>query len=145
MAATQPNNFIYTVRPRYPGLARLALAGGWLLVIGLLDVFYAISVIAGSEVFITTASWLVGDARPWGWLMLAVGLIQCAGGVGVWLGRRWALWVGALSICVHALGQVLVFSEYPAVAIALLLLDASVLFALFTTIGDRRPSLAGTA
>jgi hypothetical protein len=26
--------------------------------------FYAISVLVGSTIFITTASWLVGDARP---------------------------------------------------------------------------------
>lgn len=34
--------------------------------LGLLNLFFAIAVIAGSDMFITEAEWLVGDARPWG-------------------------------------------------------------------------------
>ena len=76
---TQPNNFLYTPRPDLTGIGVLLFAASWLLVIGLLNLFYAISVIAGSGIFITTAGWLVGDARPWGWLMLIVAL-RAAGG-----------------------------------------------------------------
>jgi hypothetical protein len=75
-AIANPNNFKYTARPQLPVVGEALFASGWLLTIGLLNLFYAISVLAGSHIFITTASWLVGDARPEGWLMLAVALIQ---------------------------------------------------------------------
>ena len=71
-AAANPNNFEYVARPRLPVVGEAVFASGWLLTIGLLNLFYAISVLAGSHIFITTASWLVGDTRPEGWLMLVV-------------------------------------------------------------------------
>ena len=77
------------------------MASGWLLTIGLLNLFYAISVLAGSHIFITTASWLVGDTRPEGWLMLVVALIQLAAAPGVLLGKLGALAVGMLSVAGH--------------------------------------------
>ena len=58
-ATTNPNNFKYTARPRLPVVGEALLASGWLLAIGVLNLFYAISVIAGSTIFITTASWLL--------------------------------------------------------------------------------------
>jgi uncharacterized membrane protein len=113
VGVAEPNNFLYTAPPRFPGVARLVFAGSWLLVIGLLNVFYAISVIAGSDIFITTAAWLVGDARPWGWLMLLIGLVQLAGAPAVWLGRRWGLWVAVASVCGHVAAQIMFFSAPP--------------------------------
>ena len=95
---TEPNNFLYTPRPDLTGIGVLLFAATWLLVIGLLNLFYAISVIAGSEIFITTAGWLVGDARPWGWLMLIIALVQLVAAGGIFAGRRWALWIAVLSV-----------------------------------------------
>jgi hypothetical protein len=131
-ANAQPNNFKYTDRPRFSGLGRVVLAGSWLLAIGLLNAFYAISVIAGSEIFITTASWLVGDARPWGWLMLLVGLAQLAAAPAVWAGRSWAFWIAVASVCGHVAAGLMFLSDSAPIAIALLLLDAAVLVSLVT-------------
>jgi hypothetical protein len=136
---SNPNNFQYTARERFPGVGRLIFACSWLLTIGLLNLFYAISVIAGSEIFITTASWLVGDARPWGWLMLLVGLTQIAAAPAVWTGRRWGFWVAVASICGHVAAQIMFIPESALIAITLLLLDAVVLFSLWTTVGEQRP------
>lgn len=61
---SDPTNFKYTARPRLSGVGRLIFAGSWLLAISLLDIFYAISVIAGSKIFITTAAWLVATPVP---------------------------------------------------------------------------------
>ena len=90
-ATANPNNFEYVARPRLPVVGEAIIASGWLLTIALLNLFYAISVLAGSHIFITTASWLVGDTRPEGWLMLIVALIQLAAAPGVLLGKLGAL------------------------------------------------------
>ncbi len=122
-----PNNYKYTARTRLPSVGPLVFAGSWLAVIGLLNVFYAISVIAGSEIFITTAAWLLGDARPWGWLMLLVGLTQLAAAPAVWLRRQPGLLIGIASVLGHIAAAIMFFSDEAAIAIALLLLDAAVL------------------
>jgi hypothetical protein len=137
-ATANPNNFKYTARPRLPVVGEALFASGWLLTIGLLNLFYAISVIADSHIFITTASWLVGDARPWGWLMLAVGLIQLVAAPGVLLGRWWALWVGLLSLAGHLAALIMFFPDEPGIAIALLLLDAIVLACLLVLMRSPR-------
>lgn len=132
------NNFKYTARPRLPVVGEALFASGWLLTIGLLNLFYAISVIADSTIFITTASWLVGDARPWGWLMLAVALIQLAAAPGVLLGRLGALWIGLLSVVGHVVAAIMFFPDSPWVAIVLLAVDATVFLCLLSVARNAR-------
>ena len=141
-STANPNNFKYSARPRLPVVGEAVFASGWLLTIGLLNLFYAISVIADSTIFITTASWLVGDARPWGWLMLAVALIQLAAAPGVLLGRLVALWVGLISVLGHLVAVIMFFPDSPWVAIALLLVDAAVFACLLSIARNARLATA---
>jgi hypothetical protein len=137
-AAANPNNFQYVARPRLPVVAEAVFASGWLLTIGLLNLFYAISVLAGSHIFITTASWLVGDARPEGWLMLVVSLIQLAAAPGVLLGRLGAVSVGLLSAVGHVVALIMFFADAPGFAIALLALDLIVALCLVALVRSGR-------
>ena len=137
---TQPNNFLYTPRPDLTGIGVLLFAATWLLVIGLLNLFYAISVIAGSEIFITTAGWLVGDARPWGWLMLIVALVQLVAAGGIFAGRRWALWIAVLSVFGHIAAAIMFLSDSTLLGILLLGLDVTVLGSLAILMEERATS-----
>ena len=133
----EPNNFRYVERPRFPGVgARLAVAG-WLGLIGVLNLFYAIAVLAGSDIFITTASWLVGDARPWGWLMLIVSLVQLAAAPAVAFGRKPAILIGVLSAIAHIAAAVMfMFSDSIALGVILIVIDVSVLGAAAMALED---------
>jgi len=137
-ATTNPNNFEYVARPRLPVVGEVLVASGWVFAIGVLNLFYAISVIADSTIFITTASWLVGDARPWGWLMLVVGLVQMMAALGVLMGRSWALWVGLLSVTGHIAAAIMFFGDEPGIAIALLAFDATVFLCLVSVVRAAR-------
>ncbi len=132
----QKNNFEYTAKPDLNAIGVLMFAATWMLVIGLLDLFYAIAVIAGSDIFITTAGWLVGDARPWGWLMLVVALVQLVASVGVLAGRRWAMWIAVASAVAHVAAAVMFLSDSTLVAILLLCVDVGVLGSLAILIED---------
>jgi hypothetical protein len=67
-----PNNFKYHRRPDVAGIGALLFAGSMVLLLGLLNIFYAISVIAGSEIFIIVVDVMVihalaaygGGGRP---------------------------------------------------------------------------------
>jgi hypothetical protein len=139
VARAQPNNFKYTQPPRPPEVGPLVFAGAWLLIISLLNIFYAISVIAGSKIFITEAAWLVGDARPWGGLMLVVGLIQLGAVMAVFRGMRFGLWVAVLSVCANIAAQVMFLSDFAAVAIVLLGVDAIILGCLIAMLREPNP------
>ena len=139
-STTQPNNFLYTPRPDLTGIGVLLFAASWLLVIGLLNLFYAISVIAGSGIFITTAGWLVGDARPWGWLMLIVALLQLVAAGGIFAGRRWALSIAVLSVFGHIAAAIMFLSDSTLLGILLLGLDVTVLGSLAILMEERATS-----
>lgn len=138
--AAHRDNFKYRPRPRLPAYAPLLLPGAWLLVIGLLNLFYAIAVLADSHIFITTASWLVGDTRPEGWLMLLVALAQLIAAPGVFTGKLWAIWVAIISVAVHMVAAIMFAQDNLGIAIALLLLDAFVLISLLVGGFGRRPA-----
>jgi hypothetical protein len=133
-------NFQYRARPELPAYVPLLLPGTWLLVIGLLNLFYAISVLADSHIFITTASWLVGDTRPEGWLMLIVALVQLAAAPGVWMGRLWAIALGLVSVAAHMVAAIMFTQDSPGIAIALLALDAIVFVSLLAGASGPRPA-----
>ena len=139
-ATAEPNNFQYTPHQDLTGVGVLFFAATWLLVIGLLNLFYAISVIAGSGIFITTAGWLVGDARPWGWLMLIVGLVQLVAAGGILAGRRWALWIAVLSVFAHIAAAIMFLSDSTLLGILLLGLDVTVLGSLAILMEERATS-----
>lgn len=141
-AAANPNNFEYVARPQLPVVGEAIFASGWLLTIGLLNLFYAISVLAGSHIFITTASWLVGDTRPEGWLMLVVALIQMAAAPGVLLGRLGAVSVGLLSVVGHLVALIMFFPDAPGIAVALLALDLIVALCLLALVRSTRSAPA---
>jgi hypothetical protein len=141
-ATANPNNFKYVARPRLPVVSEALIASGWLLTIGLLNLFYAIAVLAGSHIFITTASWLVGNTRPEGWLMLIVALIQLIAAPGVLMGRLWALWVGLISVLGHVVAAIMFFPDEPGIAIALLIADAIVFLCLLILVRATRVAIA---
>ena len=127
MTTAQPSNFVYTRKPDLTRVGVLLLAASWMAVIGLLNLFYAISVIAGSTIFITKAAWLVGDAHPWGGLMLVVSLVQLTAAGGILFGKRWAIWIGVVSVLANMVVQLMFISDAAAPAILILGLDAMVL------------------
>lgn len=130
-----PTNFKYTPKVPViePGL--VVFAASWLLALGLLDVFYAITVIAGADIFIKESAWLVGDVEPWGWLMLIIGLIQLAAVPSILRGTGWGHWVGIASALGNMVAQMMFLSDSALVAILLLILDVMVIHALLVTRG----------
>ena len=124
------SNFRYRSSPDIMGIGLLVFAGSMVGLLGLLNLFYAISVIAGSHIFITHAAWLFGHATPSGWIILVVALIQLSAPLSIWLGGRYGQVVGILSAAGNIAAQVAFFSDVPAVAVIIILIDVGVIHAL---------------
>jgi hypothetical protein len=123
-------NFRYRSQPDIMGVGLLLFAGSMVGLLGLLNLFYEISVLAGSHIFITHAAWLIGHATPAGWIILIVALIQLSAPVSIWLGGRYGQVVGILSAVSNIAAQVAFFSDVPAVAVIIILIDIGVIHAL---------------
>jgi hypothetical protein len=123
-------NFRYRSSPDVLGVGLLLFAGSMVGLLGLLNLFYAISVIAGSHIFITHAAWLIGHATPAGWIILIVSLVQLTAAPSILLGGRYGQVVGLLSAISNILAQIAFFSDVPAVAVIIILIDIGVIHAL---------------
>jgi hypothetical protein len=125
----EPNNFRYVQhRPSFPGLGSRLLVAGWLGLIGVLNLFYAIAVLANSDIFITTASWLVGSGEPWGWLMLIVALVQLASAPAVAFGKKGAIVIAVLSAIAHIVfASMFLADDSVPLGIILIFIDVNVL------------------
>jgi hypothetical protein len=123
-------NFRYRSQPDIMGVGLLLFAGSMVGLLGLLNLFYAISVLAGSHIFITHAAWLIGHSTPAGWIILIVALIQLSAPISIWLGGRYGQVVGIVSAASNIAAQVAFFSDVPAVAVIIILIDIGVIHAL---------------
>ena len=123
-------NFRYRSQPDIMGVGLLLFAGSMVGLLGLLNLFYAIAVLAGSQIFITHAAWLIGDAHSAGWIILIVALIQLSAPISIWLGGRYGQVVGIVSAGSNIAAQVAFFSDVPAVAVIIILIDIGVIDAL---------------
>jgi hypothetical protein len=133
----QPTNFKYAPRRRFSAIGWITLAGAVLLVLGMLNVFYGISVLAGSKIFITDAAWLTGHTSPPGWPFLLIGLVQLIAIVPLLRGAEWGRWVGIASVAANMVAQLMFFSDFAAAAVALFGIDALAAYGLVTYGGGR--------
>lgn len=109
-----------------------------MLVISMLTLFYAIAVLADSDIFITTASWLVGETSPEGWLMLIVSIVLLVAAGGVLAGRHWALWIGVIAALVHIAAAIsFLIEDSVLLGILLIGLDVTVLGAFAILMEER--------
>ena len=123
-------NFKYIESPDPTRVGLLIFSGLAILLLGGLNLFYGIAVLAGSDIFITEAAWLVGNVEPWGWLMVIIGLIQIPAGIAIMRGSDWARWVGIASACLNIVSQAMFMSDLPGVAIVLIGVDLTVIYGL---------------
>jgi hypothetical protein len=72
------------------------------------------------------------DVSTWGWFWLIVGATQLLAGVLILRGNEWGRWLGVTIAAISAFITVFVVFVYPLYAIAVLILDTLILYALLT-------------
>jgi hypothetical protein len=117
LTAAQSEERYAVVDEAYDGYERDA---GWLVLagtmLGLAGVFSAIDGIVAlskSSFYVADARYVFGDLRTWGWIVLAVGVVEILASLAV-LGRaQWARWFGIVVASLGALAQFAFMQSYP--------------------------------
>ena len=84
----------------------------------------SISMIAPSGTLVTV------DLNGLGWSLLIGGVVLAAAGAGIFTGHAWARGLGMVLAVLSILGNVLVFTAFPAWSVLVIVLDLVVLYAL---------------
>lgn len=108
----------------------LGLAGGWNVIQGLLAV-------GSSKVYVGEASFVFGDLRTWGWIIMALGIVQCVAAFAVAGGSEAARWFGIGVAFVNAIGQLSFVDAAPWWAATVFALDVLVIYGLAVYGGSR--------
>ena len=101
----------------------LGFAGAW----NLID---AILALANSKVYVGNKTYVFGDLRTWGWIILAVGIAEICAAFAVLSGSQLARWFGVAVASVNAIAQLMFIPAAPFWALCMFAVDLLVIYGL---------------
>jgi hypothetical protein len=110
---------------------------GWLLfaatmlgLTGALNALFGMAAIGQSRVFTGHTSFLFGNLRAWGWILLAIGIAQVVAAWGIGGRAPWSRWTGILLAGLNVLGHAVFAQAYPFWSLIAISLNILVIYAL---------------
>jgi hypothetical protein len=104
-------------------------AGTALLIVATLNGIDGVAAVSNSK-FLSHGVYIIGDLHTWGWVLLAISVVQGLAGVGIWLGMSVARWLGVGIACANAVVQLLFISAYPFWSLIAFALDMLIVYGL---------------
>jgi hypothetical protein len=112
------------------GLGLVTFASVALGIVGCFNLIYGIAAVANSDVLAANAHYVFGDLRTWGWITLAIGVLQLIAAAGVMMGNQLARWYGVLVLGLSAIDMMFFIPAYPFWALTILAVDIVAIYGL---------------
>jgi hypothetical protein len=96
----------------------VTFAGILLMISGTLNVIYGISGIGKSHFFNQNADYIAGNLKTWGWITLAIGIIEVLAAGSLWRGGLFGRVMGVGAAALSAIGALLAIPAYPFLSLA---------------------------
>ena len=120
------------------GSGWIGFAGIMLILVGFFNIIDGISAIANADYLVNQL--LFANLDAWGWFFLIWGILQVFAGFAIMSGSTWGAIVGIVTAFVNAIAQLSWARTYPVWAIAAIVLDVLIIYALVVH-GGRRTAL----
>src|SRR5262245_3801772 len=95
------------------GAGVVLFAALMLMLAGVINVTEWFVTLISSRFYPPDATYLFGDERTWGWIQLAIGLVQLAACFAIFAGRQWGRWLGIGIAILSVLGQMFFVNAAP--------------------------------
>ena len=115
----------------------LVFAGVMVLVAGVLNSIHGIAAIDNANLFVNGAQFVFSDLNTWGWIVLALGVLQVCAAFSIWAGGKYGQWFGIFAASLSAIGALMMLPAYPFYALAIFAIDVTIIYAL-AAYGGRR-------
>lgn len=112
------------------GIGWVTFAGVLLLLVGTLNTIEGIAAISNSDFFVNGTHYIAGSLKTWGWIVLALGVVQLLVGLGVFAKNQFARWLGVLILGLNAIAQLMMIPAYPFWSLSLFTLDILAIYGL---------------
>jgi hypothetical protein len=105
-------------------------AGVLLLCLGTLNIIEGIAAIGNAHFFVANTHCIAGSLNTWGWVVLCIGVVGLAVGVGVFVKSQFSRWVGVVALAANAIAQLLMMPAYPFWSLCISALDILAIYGL---------------
>ena len=106
-------------------------AGTILLIVGIFNAIYGlVALFRPRAITVSGQGVIVWDFSTWGWILLAIGIVQIAVSLGLFAVQGWARWMAIGVAGLSAVAQIAFFTAYPLWSLLVILLDVLVIWQL---------------
>lgn len=112
------------------GYGWVMFAGVLLLIVGSINFIEGIAAIGNARFFVHNTHYVAGSLNTWGWVVLCIGVLQFAVGLGVFVKNQFSRWVGVAVLSANALVQLLMMPAYPFWSLSIFTLDILAIYGL---------------
>ena len=105
-------------------------AGVLLLMLGTLNFIEGLAAIGNAHFFTANANYIAGSLNTWGWVVLCIGVLEWAVGVGVFIKNQFSRWVGVVVLAGNAIVQLMMIPAYPFWSLTIFTLDILAIYGL---------------
>lgn len=112
------------------GYGWVAFAGVLLLIAGTLNTIEGIAAIGNANFFVHNTHYVVGSLKTWGWIVLCIGIIELAVGLGVFAKNQFSRWTGVFILSLNCIVQLLMIPAYPFWSLTIFTLDILAIYGL---------------
>jgi hypothetical protein len=95
------------------GAGWLFFAGTMIGLAGLFSTIDGIVALSKSSFYVADARYVFGDLRTWGWIVLAIGVVEILASFAILARAQWARWFGIVVASLGALAQFAFMQSYP--------------------------------
>jgi hypothetical protein len=112
------------------GYGWVTFAGVLLLCLGTLNIIEGIAAIGNAHFFVANTHYIAGSPNIWGWILLCIGVVELAVGVGVFVKNQFSGWVGVVVLAANAIARLLTMPAYPFWSLCIFALDILAIYGL---------------
>jgi len=112
------------------GYGLIVFAVVLLVTVGCFNLIDGIAAVANSHIFTAHATYVIGNLRAWGWIILILGALQILAALGILAGNQLARWLAVALVSLNALGQMFFIPAYPFWSLMIIAVDVVALWAL---------------
>ena len=112
------------------GYGWVVFAGVLLLIIGTINFIMGLAAIGNAHFFVANAHYVAGSLNTWGWVVLCIGVIELAVGLGVFVKNQFSRWTGVVVLAGNSIVQLLMMPAYPFWSLTIFALDILAMYGL---------------
>ncbi|MCM3921428.1 hypothetical protein ND748_07065 [Frankia sp. AiPs1] len=114
----------------------LTFAAVIMFIVGFHNLIYGIAALRDYTVVVNNLNGgtnvLYADVNFWGWLWIAVGIVEMLIAYGIYIRNETARWAGIVIAAINAIGQLAFMAAFPVWSVVIIAIDILVIYALCT-------------